>query len=151
VKYHANGVFGYQIGKFLKTDAMSKQHAFKRHDADSLIILKGRLAKDDISFALDTGASHTVIDLTQLLIAGFEVKDATGTVQIETAKGVLEAYLFRLPTLTVLGITRKNIEICSYDFFSNHIFTDFDGVLGLDFLEDSKICIDFRESFITVS
>jgi hypothetical protein len=130
---------------------MSKQHFFKRHDADSLIILKGRLIKDDISFALDTGASHTVIDLTQLLIAGFEVKNAVGTVEMETAKGVLEAYLFRLPSLTVLGITRKNVEICSYDFFSNHIFTDFDGVLGLDFLEDKKICIDFRESCITVN
>ena len=129
---------------------MPKQHTFKRHDADSLIILKGRLIKDDISFALDTGASHTVIDLTQLLIAGFEVKDAVGTVEIETAKGVLEAYLFSLPTLTVLGITRKNVEICSYDFFSNHIFADFDGVLGLDFLDQNKICIDFRESVITV-
>ena len=130
---------------------MSKRHIFKRHNADSLIILKGRLVADDISFALDTGASHTVIDLTQLLIAGFEVKDAIGTVEIETAKGVLEAYLFILPTLTVLGITRKNIEICCYDFFSNHIFADFDGVLGLDFLDQNRICIDFRESVITIS
>ena len=130
---------------------MSKQHTFKRHDADSPIILKGRLVTEDIAFALDTGASHTVIDLTQLLIAGFEIKNAVGTVEIETAKGVLEAYLFRLPSLTFLGITRKGIEICSYDFFSNHIFADFDGVLGLDFLDQNKICIDFRESVITVS
>ena len=43
---------------------MAKQYSFKRYDADSLIILKGRLATEDISFALDTGASHTVIDLT---------------------------------------------------------------------------------------
>ena len=129
---------------------MAKQYSFKRYDADSLIILKGRLATEDISFALDTGASHTVIDLTQLLISGFEIKDAVGTVEIETAKGILEAYLFEIPNLTVLGITRKNIEICSYDFFSNHIFSDFDGVLGLDFFEDNKICIDFRKSVIIV-
>ena len=130
---------------------MKKQHPFRLHDADSLIILKGKLHDGDIAFALDTGASHTVIDLTQLLIAGFEIKNAVGTVEIETAKGVLEAYIFCLAELTFLGITRKNIEICSYDFFSNHIFADFDGVLGLDFLRDCKVCIDFRKSVITIS
>ncbi len=130
---------------------MEKQHPFRLHDADSLIILKGQLSDGDISFALDTGASHTVIDLSPLLIAGYEIKDAIGTVQIETAKGILDAYIFRVSELNVLGITRKNMEICSYDYFNNHIFPDFDGVLGLDFLSDNKICIDFRQSIITVS
>lgn len=67
---------------------MEKQHPFRLHDADSLIILKGQLAEDDISFALDTA--------------------------------------------------RKNMEICSYDYFNNHIFPDFDGVIGLDFLSDNN-------------
>jgi hypothetical protein len=130
---------------------MTKQHPFRLHDADSLIILKGQIITNDISFALDTGASHTVIDLSPLLIAGYEIKDSIGTVPIETAAGVLDAYIFKIASLTVLGITRYDIEICSYDYFNNHIFPDFDGVIGLDFLQNQKICIDFRKSIITVS
>ena len=130
---------------------MTKQHSFRLHDADSLIILKGQIRENDISFALDTGASHTVIDLSPLLIAGYEIKDSIGAVPIETAGGVLDAYIFKIDSLTVLGITRHDIEICSYDYFNNHIFPDFDGVIGLDFLRDQKICIDFRESIISVS
>ena len=130
---------------------MTKQHPFRLHDEDSLIILKGQLLDNDISFALDTGASHTVIDLSPLLIAGYEIKDAIGTVQMETAKGVLEAYVFKIAELSILGITRRNIEICSYDYFNNHIFPDFDGVIGLDFLREHKICIDFRKSVIIVT
>lgn len=130
---------------------MTKQHSFRLHDPDSLIILKGQIKENDISFALDTGASHTVVDLSPLLIAGYEIKDSIRTVSIETAGGVLDAYIFKIDSLTVLGITRHDIEICSYDYFNNHIFPDFDGVIGLDFLQDQKICIDFRESIITVS
>lgn len=129
---------------------MTKQHPFRLHDEDSLIILKGLFLDNDISFALDTGASHTVIDLSPLLIAGYEIKDAIGTVQMETAKGVLDAYVFKIAELSILGITRRDVEICSYDYFNNHIFPDFDGVIGLDFLREHKICIDFRKSVITV-
>ncbi len=130
---------------------MTKQHPFRLHDADSLIILKGQLLNNDISFALDTGASHTVIDLSPLLIAGYEIKDAIATVQMETAKGVLDAYVFRIAELSVLGVTHKDFEICSYDYFNNHIFPDFDGVIGLDFFKEQKLCIDFRKCIITIT
>jgi hypothetical protein len=129
---------------------MTKQHPFRLHDEDSLIILKGQLSNNEVSFALDTGASHTVIDLSPLLIAGYEIKDAIGTVQMETDKGVLDAYVFKVAELSILGITRKDVEICSYDYFNNHIFPDFDGVLGLDFFREYKVCIDFRKSVITI-
>jgi hypothetical protein len=124
---------------------------FERTDEDSLIKVDFWFGRTKLTFALDSGASHTVIDLSQVLIAGYELKDALGTVELETGKGILEAYIFKVPLLEAIGISRKNVEICSYDFFTNHIFTDFDGVLGLDFLEDNKICIDFPKSIITVS
>jgi hypothetical protein len=124
---------------------------FELSDEDSLIQIDFWFQKDKLTFAVDTGASHTVIDLAPLLIAGYELKDALGMVELETGKGVIEAYIFRIPRITALGITRNNFEICSYDFFNNNVFSTFDGVLGLDFLRDNKICIDFRESLITMS
>jgi len=129
---------------------MKNQHKFRLRDADSLIVLRCKIGIENISMALDTGASHTVIDLTQLLIAEYSIVDSIGKVQIETANGMVEALLFRLNEFTALGMTRKDIEICSYDFFTNHIFSDFDGVLGIDFLRDTKICIDFRKSLISM-
>ena len=131
---------------------MKKQtFRFERTDEDSLIKVDFWFGSAKLTFVLDSGASHTVIDLTQILIAGFEIKDALGTIELETGKGIIEAYIFKVPVLEAIGITRLNVEICSYDFFSNHIFTEFDGVLGIDFLEKNKICIDFPKSLVTVS
>ena len=91
-----------------------------------------------------------VIDLAALIILGYELKDALRTVEFETAKGELLAYVFKVKELTALGITRRNVEVCSYDFFNNNVFSDMHGVLGLDFFLDCKLCIDMVEREITV-
>ncbi len=85
-----------------------------------------------------------------MLIAGFELKDILRTEYLETASGVIEAYVFHVPSFTALGITRTNIEICAYDFFAHHVLVEFDGVLGLDFLGEHHFCIDFKKSEIRV-
>ena len=131
---------------------MKNQHfPFELFDEDSLVQIDFWFQKDKLTFAVDTGASHTVIDLAPLLIAGYELNDALGMVELETGKGIIEAYIFRIPRIEALGIVRNDFEICSYDFFSNNIFSTFDGVLGLDFLRNNKICFDFRKSVITIS
>ena len=131
---------------------MKKQEfQFELTGEEGLVKIDFWFEQNKLTLALDTGASHTVIDLAPLLIAGFEIKDAIGVVELETAKGIVEAYVFRVDVLEAIGIVRWNMEICSYDFFNNHIFADFDGVLGLDFLRENKVCVDFRKSIITVS
>ena len=62
---------------------------FERTDEDSLIKVDFWFSRTKLTFALDSGASHTVIDLSQVLIAGYELKDALGTVELETGKGTL--------------------------------------------------------------
>ena len=98
---------------------MKKQtFQFERTGEDGLIKVDFWFGNTKLTFVLDSGASHTVIDLTPILIAGFEIKDAIGTTELETGKGIIEAYIFEVPVLEAIGITRKNVEICSYDFFS---------------------------------
>jgi hypothetical protein len=58
--------------------------------------------------------------------------------------------IFSIREFKALGITRQNIEICAYDFFAHQVLAEFDGVLGLDFIDDYKICIDFKKSFISI-
>ena len=121
---------------------------FDLSDEDSLIRVDAQLGYSDFTLALDTGATHTVVDLTVMLMNGFSVKDATRMVEFETAKGVVGAYVFKVAELKVLGLTCKNIEIASYDFIGNNVILDIDGVLGLDLLKGSIITIDFRNYMI---
>jgi hypothetical protein len=103
-----------------------------------------------VRLALDTGASDTVIDFTALMIAGYRKRDAISSVELETGKGTVFAELFNVHTFEVLGISRYNFRLCSYDFLANSVLSDIDGVLGIDFLMDKKICIDFLKFEITV-
>jgi hypothetical protein len=123
---------------------------FQRDSPESLIIVKCLIPHHTFSLALDTGASHTTVDLTALLIAGFELSNSLRTEQIETASGVVEAYVFNVPQFTALGITKTNLEVCAYDFFAHHVLVEFDGVLGLDFLSGHHICIDFKKAEIQI-
>ena len=127
-----------------------KQQVFKRHTDENLIVVNCTVDRHDLALAVDTGASHTTVDLAALIIAGYEISKAIRTIPIETASGVIEAYVFKIKQLTAIQMTQKNIEICAYDFFSYHLITDFDGVLGLDFFGDSKLCIDFKKSILTI-
>lgn len=123
---------------------------FTRPSEDSLIVVKGYLGTHSVGLAVDTGASHTTIDLNHLLMAGYEIKNAVGTIPIETASGELEAYVFNVKKFTCLGITKQNVEIAAYDFFAYRLLSDFDGVLGLDFFDTRKMCIDFKRNLILI-
>ena len=128
-----------------------KTFPFEFEDEESLIVILDCQLHGQTHFvALDTGASNTVMDLAVLIIVGYEIKDAIKIVQLETAKGEIDAYVFCVHEFTALGITRKNMEICSYDFFNNNIFSGFHGVLGLDFFRDCKVCVDMVEQEVTV-
>jgi len=124
---------------------------FELPDEDSLIILKGKIANDNLALALDTGASHTVIDLSTLLLAGYNLQDSIGTVSLETANGAVNAFVFKLNSITVLGKTILDMEVCSYDFFLSNVLLDIHGVLGLDFFQDSDLLISFKRFEITLN
>lgn len=84
------------------------------------------------------------------MIAGYRKRDAVSNVELETAKGNIFADLFRVDTFEVLGISRNDFRLCSYDFLANSVLTYIDGVLGIDFLMGTKICIDFSKFEITI-
>ena len=124
---------------------------FELKTPDSLIDVECRLKDENFRFALDTGASHTVIDLAALMIAGYDLQNAVRTVQLETGNGSVEGYIFKVVAFTALGITRHNMEICSYDFFGSNVFAEIHGVLGLDFFARKKLCIDLARFELTIS
>jgi len=82
---------------------------------------------------------------------GHDLKDSIGNVQIETANGIIDTELFELNSFACIGITRKPFQIQVYDFLAHVIFFDYDGLLGLDFLDGFKFCIDTKNNIITLT
>lgn len=126
-------------------------YPFELTEDVNLIIVLASVDGFDVRLALDTGASNTIIDLTALLIAGYRKADAIDGVEIETGKGIIQADVYKTQHLKTLGISQTDFGVCSYDFLANSVLTDIDGVLGIDFFENKKLCIDFDRQEITVN
>lgn len=118
---------------------------FRLEDSDSLILISGEIQGQPVTLAQDTGASHTVIDFTSLLIAGYSHEDVDRTVEIETAKGMLEGSIVPIRNFKVLGVNVPAWEICTYDFIENDFLSGIDGVLGLDFFRHRILTKDFQK------
>ena len=82
---------------------------------------------------------------------GYHLRDSIGTVEFETAKGVVSVYIFKVETLKILGIVKKDIEVASYDFIGNNVILDIDGVIGLDFFKNTELTINFKKYTITLN
>lgn len=115
-----------------------------------LIVILVSIDDYDVRLALDTGASKTVIDLTELLIAGYRKTAVIGTEELETGKGNIIADVYTMKEIETLGIVRTDFEVCSYDFLVNGVLSEIHGVLGLDFFNGYKFCVDMKRHEITI-
>ncbi len=127
-----------------------RSYPFDRPDDESLILVEAQINESALTLALDTGATHTVIDLTALLLAGIEFSKNAPTAKLETASGVVEAKIFEVAEFECLGVKRENFQVHSYDYLANQVLSDIDGVLGLDFFEGYKFCIDTVNQVVSI-
>jgi len=72
-------------------------------------------------------------------------------VAIETASGTIETEVFEVGSFSSLGIQKNEFQIQVYDFQAHGIFSDYNGLLGLDFLESTRFCIDTVTNSISIS
>lgn len=124
---------------------------FERSSNEDVIVINAIIkGKYEFRLALDTAATHTTIDSNVLYFSGYELKDSLGEKEIETSNGIVVVEIFEIEVLESLGISKINVQVQVYDFLAHGILSDYDGVIGLDFLQDHKVCIDFRTSEIIV-
>lgn len=123
---------------------------FRLPREESLVLVDCRVGAGNYTMALDTGASHTIIDLTALLIVGIDPVDSIRKEDFETAGGIVTASVFLLPSFTALGLTRHDFEVCAYDFIGTGIVSEFDGMLGLDFFRGTDLFISFKRFEISL-
>ena len=127
-------------------------YKFKREPDSGLILVSVEIDnKYELKMILDTGATNTTIDSNALYLLGYDLKDNVGTVEIETANGIIETEIFEIHSFSSLGMIKNNFQIQVYDFLAHGIFSDYNGLLGLDFLEETKFCIDTKTNTITLT
>ena len=125
---------------------------FKREPESGLIIVSIEIdGKYELKMVLDTGATNTTIDSNALYLLGYDLKDNIGTVEIETANGIIETEVFEVGSFSSLGLTKQKFQIQVYDFLAHGVFSDYNGLLGLDYFEGTKFCIDTNQNTITVN
>lgn len=52
--------------------------------------------------------------------------------------------------LECLGIIKTDFEVQVYDFLAHGITSDYDGVIGLNFLREHKFCVDIAKGEVSV-
>jgi len=102
----------------------------------------------DFNFAIDTGASISLIDIDVLHAIGFQKKQAIRTIQTMTASRQEAAYEFELPNIKAIGLIRRNFKVISRSLPSG---LGIDGLLGLNFFKNKELIINFKSSEVRLS
>ena len=120
-------------------------------DEDVIIVNAAIEGKYKFRLALDTAATHTTIDSNVLYFSGYELKNSKGEREIETSNGIIVVETYDIVRLECLGVVRTNFEVQVYDFLAHGITSDYDGVIGLNFLREHKFCIDILKREVSVA
>jgi predicted aspartyl protease len=128
-----------------------KVYQFDKPDEEGVILVNASIeGKFKFRLALDTAATHTTIDSNMLYLSGYELKNSIGEKEIETANGIIIVEVYNVNHLECLGILQKEFEVQVYDFLAHGITSDYDGVIGLNFLKDHKFCIDVTNCEVSI-
>ncbi len=119
-------------------------------DEDVIIVNAAIEGKYKFRLALDTAATHTTIDSNVLYFSSYELNNSKGEQEIETSNGIIVVETYDIQQLECLGITKTNFEVQVYDFLAHGIISDYDGVIGLNFLREHKFCIDIVKGEVSV-
>jgi len=127
-------------------------HRFKRDPEGRVILVTVELdSTHTFKMVLDTAASRTTFDTTALQMAGYDVKSLVHkTDVIETANGIVKVGIIGTDSLTAFEHTFKGMPVQVYDFLAHGILSDYDGLLGLDFFENTVLCIDMKNQTIEI-
>lgn len=119
-------------------------------DEEVIIVNASIEGRYKFRLALDTAATHTTIDSNVLYFSGYELKDSKGDQELETSNGIILVELYDIDQFECLGIVKPTFEVQVYDFIAHGITSDFDGVVGLNFLREHKFCIDIMKGEVSV-
>jgi predicted aspartyl protease len=110
-------------------------------------LVKGPRSNGTLSLALDTGATFTLINQSRLLQMGYDLKENKDRTQIVTGSGIEFVSRINVESMSVLGIEHKDFQIICHTLPPS---AGIDGLLGLNFFKQERLCIDFRANTLEV-
>jgi clan AA aspartic protease (TIGR02281 family) len=111
------------------------------------VTIEGLKGKKKISAAVDTGATFTIIPWGVADVLGYEPyyhRERTGVI---TASGIEYAPVITLKSLMCLGMRVEKLKAIVHDLPAASYV---DGLLGLNFLRNFKICLDFKDGIFSI-
>ncbi|MDI6892947.1 MAG: retropepsin-like aspartic protease [Actinomycetota bacterium] len=101
--------------------------------------------KKKVSMALDTGATYTMIPWEIAEVLGYEPALSRERIDMVTASGVEKVPLVVLKSVALLGKSGTDIKAIVHNLPQRSYV---DGLLGLSFLKNLKICLDFKKGIL---
>jgi predicted aspartyl protease len=96
-------------------------------------------------FAVDTGATISLIDAAVMSKLGYKQQDCIRTIHTVTASKTETAYEFEIDNIMAIGLIRRNFRVISRSLPAG---LGIDGLLGLNFFKNKELTIDFKLSEI---
>ena len=98
-------------------------------------------------FALDTGATTTLVSWSAAVQAGYDPSIVPDRRTITTGSGVEYCPVVPVERLEALGKAMRHIDVLCHDLPPS---ARVDGLLGLNFLSRFDLRINFKQGFITI-
>ena len=106
-----------------------------------VVTISGPNGNRSTRLALDTGASSTLISKEMLVAVGYDPDSFPRSVNFTTGSGVESASRVPLDKPSALGQVRQSFTVIAHTLPPS---AGIDGVLGLDFMRDNVLTIDFK-------
>ncbi len=109
--------------------------------------LSGPTGHADLRLLLDTAATNSLVRTSHLIAAGYDLNASANRAKVVMGNGELVAPRVTLNRLSALGRHHLGLVVVAHDLPES---TRIDGLLGLDFLRDLRLTIDFRAGQISL-
>jgi len=111
------------------------------------VITDGKLGREKIKMALDTGATYVMIPWEFAEILGYEPEVSRKRIPMITASGVEKTPVINLDSITVPGKKAKDIPAVVHDLPQKSYV---DGLLGLSYLKNFDTSIYFKKGVLEI-
>jgi predicted aspartyl protease len=102
----------------------------------------------ELRLAIDTGATTTTISTEHLQSVGYDPDSAIDHARIVTASGIESVARIEVAEIAALEQSRRRFQVHAHTLPAA---TAIDGVLGLDFLRNRRLVLDFRKGRISLT
>ena len=110
--------------------------------------ISGPARTSRLNLVLDTGATTSLIDVAILTFLGFDPNQPLRRIRMVTGSALGIVPIFALTRLSALGRNRFIFPVVGHTLPPS---SGVDGLLGLDFLRDQVLTIDFRAGQIDLT